>query len=107
MARKSIRMTRIGRLPVWRLSTRSRKLLAMTFVRMQEYYESGSPRFRGRIFTLGEFKDWYRKERGRWSYANDWSGFNVPSYAVHAVYRQFPDHSREEKGIIPKITGLF
>jgi len=54
------------------------KDLARSFCRFQEYYES--PVFRGKIFTLGEFRSWYVKTYGTWSYYYDWSGFNVPDY---------------------------
>ena len=52
--------------------------LAKTFLRFQEYYEN--PYFRGKIFTLEEFKEWYIEERGEFSYYKDWSGFNIPGY---------------------------
>ena len=54
--------------------------LAATFVRFQEYYES--PQFRGKVFTLGQFRSWYQKEYGAWTYYSDWAGFNVPSYIL-------------------------
>jgi hypothetical protein len=51
--------------------------LAATFLRFQEYFESA--RFAGRIFSLEEFMDWYAATFGRFSYFEDWTGFNVPS----------------------------
>jgi hypothetical protein len=51
--------------------------LCSTFLRFQEYYES--PEFRGKIFTLDEYKDWYIKIKGSFSYFTDWSGFNISS----------------------------
>jgi len=80
--------------PVYHLSFETRHDLAMTFIRMQEWYES--PKFRHKIFTLDEFKKWYTKECGTFSYVQDWSGFNIPSTAVEQVYKYFPKHSRKE-----------
>lgn len=61
--------------------------MGMTLVRLQEHYES--PEFRGKIFTLEEFKDWYMKEKCRdsFTYCEDWAGFNIPS----SVIRPFLD----------------
>lgn len=58
----------------------SRFELAATFCRFQEYYES--PEFKGKFFSLTEYKNWYIKEKGDWSYYSDWTGFNVPGYAI-------------------------
>ena len=59
--------------------------LAMHFLRYQEYYES--PKWYCRIFALTEFMEWYAKEQGNgvFSYPDDWSGFNVPSWVVWQV----------------------
>lgn len=62
---------------IYLVTFKSEKDLAMTFIRFQEYYES--PKFRNKIFTLEEFKQWYIEKYGKFSYAEDWSGFNIPS----------------------------
>lgn len=54
--------------------------LAQTFQRIQEYYESPSEDFRGRLFSKTQFNSWYEK-RFKSSYYEDWSGFNVPDHA--------------------------
>ena len=52
---------------------------AMTFCRVQEYYESPNKKFRGKEFDIWEYMKWYSKAYGRgFSYAKDWSGFNLP-----------------------------
>lgn len=53
-------------------------LMAKTFLRPQEFFES--PRFRGEVFSLDEYKAWYRSvhEHGEFSYYFDWAGFNLP-----------------------------
>lgn len=52
-------------------------LLAKTFMRFQEHYES--PEFRGKIFTIGQIKKWYSEKYGADTYSRDWVGFNFPS----------------------------
>lgn len=56
---------------------------AMLFLRVQEFYESPNPRFKGKTFDVVEFLNWYAKSkyastRSTESYIKDWSGFNVP-----------------------------
>lgn len=51
--------------------------LTSTFLRFQEHYES--PKFRGKIFSLDDFMDWYAEKYGNFSYYQDWGGFNIPS----------------------------
>jgi len=57
-----------------------------TLLRFQEYYES--PKFRGKIFSLEEFKRWYVAnspngiKTGEFTYYTDWNGFNIPSYVL-------------------------
>ncbi len=65
--------------------------LAATFLRFQEHYES--PKFRGTIFTFEEYKQWYianspnGKATGRFTYYNDWVGFNIPSEILNPFYQ--------------------
>lgn len=54
--------------------------ITSTFLRFQEHYES--PKFRNKIFSLKEYKDWYIEEKGSFSYYEDWNGFNIPSYVL-------------------------
>lgn len=58
--------------------------LNMAFLRPQEYYES--PRFQGKIFTLGEYRAWYSITQGAMTYTTDWSGFNLPSSAFEPFF---------------------
>lgn len=68
---------------IFHLNFDTRKELASTFLRFQEHFES--PSFRGKIFSLDDFKYWYvknspkGKETGEFTYYSDWSGFNIPS----------------------------
>lgn len=53
---------------------------AMTFCRVQEFYESPSPKFHGKAFSLWDYMKWYNHRYGKgFSYGHDWSGFNIPS----------------------------
>jgi hypothetical protein len=53
--------------------------LGRTFIRFQEHYESCNTDFKGKVFTLGQFKNWYSITYGTDSYHHDWKGFNFPS----------------------------
>jgi hypothetical protein len=67
---------------IFHLSMPTQYLLNSVFLRFQEHYES--PEFKGKIFTLDEFKAWYPGSRphGQFSYYGDWAGFNIPSYVL-------------------------
>lgn len=62
------------------VKAKTNEILAQTFMRFQEYYES--PKFKNTIFTIGQFKKWYSETYGSDSYHNDWTGFNFPSYVL-------------------------
>ena len=73
--------------------------LAATFLRVQEYYESG--RFSGRVFTLEEYMDWYASRFGAFTYYEDWSGFNVPSTSFKPFYEgKFDPLLEKEKRLL-------
>jgi hypothetical protein len=65
------------KLPIYLIESADRRVLAETFMRFQEHYES--PVFGGKIFTFDDFAAWYTSKHGSFSYAQDWSGFNIPS----------------------------
>lgn len=58
--------------------------LAATFLRFQEHFESRY--FKGRVFPLEAFMDWYAAEFGGFTYYEDWAGFNIPSTALEPFY---------------------
>jgi len=72
---------------VYQVDFESREALLKTFLRPQEYYES--PEFKGKVFTLDEYKAWYQESRGAdtFTYYSDWSGCNVPSY----IFKDFKE----------------
>lgn len=67
------------------ISASSAEELADAFMRFQEYYES--PFWADKIFTIGQYKQWYSKKHGADTYRFDWRGFNFPSYVL-APFRQ-------------------
>jgi hypothetical protein len=69
--------------------------LAMTFCRVQEYYESPIKEIRGKRFTLIELMSRYaKKNQGSFSYPLDWGGFNIPGPIVDNLYKEkIKDHN--------------
>ena len=63
---------------VYHLSFKTQYELCMSFVRIQEFYES--PKFRNKYFTLEQYMDYWCKEfgNGSFTYPSVWEGFNVP-----------------------------
>lgn len=62
--------------------------LCMHFLRYQEYYESPSPKFRGKQFEIFDFMRWYSLNfgRGLFTYTDDWNGFNIPGNIIKDVH---------------------
>jgi len=65
--------------------------LASTFIRLQEFYESPYKQIRGKYFTLEQFMDLYAKDQkgNKFTYFEDWNGFNVPGHIVDDFHDQF------------------
>jgi hypothetical protein len=80
--------------------------LAMTFLRMQEWYES--PKFHHKNFTLETFMRWYSKEfgKGAFTYPKDWSGFNVPGEAAVAVLNHMAPLSEAEEKLLYRVIDM-
>ena len=80
--------------------------LAATFLRPQEHYESSE--FKGKIFTLDEFKKWYVqnypeaiKAGGKFTYYEDWDGFNIPGHIFNPFFEgKFNPLSKREKNLL-------
>jgi hypothetical protein len=71
---------------IW-ISADSQRELGETFIRFQEYYESDNQDFRGKVFTLGQVKNYYSIQYGADIYSDTWVGFNFPS-SVLLPFRQ-------------------
>jgi len=63
--------------------------MCMHFLRYQEFYESPSPRFRGKSFEILDFMKWYTLKygNGSFTYPNDWNGFNIPGDTIQKVWK--------------------
>lgn len=87
------------------LTFENRLDLTSTLLRFQEHYES--PEFRGRIFTLEEYKKWYTanspdgQKTGKFTYYDDWNGFNFPSHILNPFFNgDFNPLSKQEERIV-------
>lgn len=79
-------------------------VLAKTLLRFQEHYDS--IRFRGKVFTHEEFREWYVKDVGAFSYHEDWSGFNLPSSALEPFLTgAFDPLTPEEQAFLSLFRG--
>lgn len=83
------------------VSADSNRELARSFLRFQEHYESPNDQFRGQIFTIGQYRLWYEKQYGWFSYETDWTGFNIPSYILSPFQKGlFDPLLTEEKNLV-------
>jgi hypothetical protein len=64
---------------------------AMLFCRAQEYYESPNKKFRGKDFSIWDYMKWYASNHTGFSYAGDWSGFNIPFLTMWKCYNTLSD----------------
>ena len=82
-------------------------LLSATFLRFTEHFES--PAYRNKVFSLGEFKEWFRKTKGEgeFDYYESWGGFNVPDYSFDAFLSgRFNPLSPQEKALLKVVSTL-
>ena len=78
---------------------------AMLFMRVQEYYESPNPKFRGKSFGIWEYIEWYsRKNNDSFSYAAHWTGFNFPLDVALICYDTLEDVYTPYDDIMHKIA---
>jgi hypothetical protein len=65
--------------------------LASSFIRLQEFYESPYKDIKGKYFTLEKYMDRYAKDQkdNKFTYFEDWDGFNVPGNVVHQFEIKF------------------
>lgn len=92
---------------VYLLEFNSRESMCKAFVRIQEHYES--PKFRGKIFGLDEFKEWYSSHNAdnKFTYYADWNGMNVPSYVLSPFFRgEFDPMHKEEKELVDSFKDI-
>jgi len=76
--------------------------LCMSFIRIQEFYESPNDSFRGKFFTLEDYIDWYSFQegaKGEFKYATQWSGFNIPGIVLQEWIKIYSIHRMRDKEI--------
>jgi len=79
--------------------------MAKLFLRFQEFFES--PKFKGQAFTLAEFETWYIQQKGKFSYYEDWDGFNFPISNLEEFYNgKFDDLSASEQEFLDFLKPL-
>jgi len=84
----------------------SQRLMATTFVRFQEHYES--PKYRGKVFTRAEFDAWYSSQDrpGGVSYYKYWDGFNIPSRVLKRFQRgDFDPLDPKEQALLRRLSA--
>ena len=86
---------------------------AMLFCRVQEYYESPNPEFRGKNFSIWDYIEWYSREHGDvFTYTFDWGGFNIPLNVAESCYSkllkkgEFTPYDLEMNYIVKTIRGM-
>ncbi len=83
---------------------KNQKDICKTFIRFQEYYES--PEFAGKIFTLSEYKTWYAKEYGAFTYYKEWNGFNIPvKHFKPFIDGKFDPLKKRERKIVDEVRS--
>ena len=66
---------------------------AMLFCRVQEYYESPNPEFRGKNFSIWDYIEWYSREHNDvFTYTFDWGGFNIPLKTAYNCYDKLREY---------------
>lgn len=71
--------------------------MCVTLLRFSEFYEN--PAFKGKYFTLEQFKTWYKKlkNKKRFTYYKDWDGFNLEGKQILEFRKvNFMPFSKEE-----------
>jgi hypothetical protein len=70
---------------------------AMTFCRVQEYYESPREEFRGKYFSFWRYMKWYSESNNNsFTYASDWVGYNIPLKVLDEWCKLVLEHESEE-----------
>ncbi|PIN87947.1 hypothetical protein COV12_01195 [Candidatus Woesearchaeota archaeon CG10_big_fil_rev_8_21_14_0_10_32_24] len=90
---------------IYHVRFKSQNNLSKTFCRFQQHFES--PFFKGKYFSMASFKRWYithspdAKKTGRFTYYQDWAGYNVPSYVFKPFQKgKFDPLSPEETALL-------
>jgi hypothetical protein len=81
--------------------------MGMSFLRLQEYYESASKKYKGKHFDIFEFMRHYTKKNKLtyFSYTDDFAGYNLPSSVVDA-HRNVKDRNLFEKDLFMHLNKI-
>lgn len=94
---------------IYFLDFENRYDLAMTFLRVQEFYENPNPDFYRKTWPILDFMEWYAKTQSQnncFSYPYDWVGFNVPSFAIDFVLNNVPDPNKYDKYLSDVVNAI-
>jgi hypothetical protein len=80
------------------ISASSQKELGDTMMRFQEYYEN--PFWKDKIFTIGQFNQWYSKKYGASTYSSDWAGYNFPGVVLEPFKKGLFDPLTKKEKIL-------
>lgn len=72
-----------------------------SFCRISAYGEC--PKFKGQIFTLGQYRKWYSDEFGGWTGYVDFHGHNIPSSSLEPFWAGEFDPLTEEESFIVEL----
>ena len=77
---------------------------AMLFLRVQEYYESPNPEFRGKNFNIWDYIEWYsRRNKDVFTYPFDWGGFNIPLKTAWDCYEKLSEYESPYDAVMDEI----
>jgi len=75
----------------------NRYALSSMMMRMQEFYESDDPDVKDQVFSQEYLMDKYaQKNSDKFTYLDDWDGFNVPGEVVEEFFETFSDLTEKE-----------
>ena len=79
---------------------------AMLFLRVQEFYESPNPQFRGKNFSIWDYIEWYsRRNKDVFTYTFDWGGFNIPLKTAWDCYEKLREYESPYDKVMDDIIG--
>jgi hypothetical protein len=77
---------------------------AMLFLRVQEFYESPNPEFRGKNFNIWDYIEWYsRRNNDVFTYTYDWGGFNIPLKTAWDCYEKLKENESPYDAVMDDI----
>lgn len=89
---------------ILKLEYESCEQMNLAFCRISSHSECIE--FKGKVFTLGQYRKWYSSTSGTaaWTYADDWNGHNIPSKSLEAFIRgDFDPLTEDEAAIIEAV----